>query len=256
MKEHNMKKKNIKERKIKDLFKDRKGISADEERDLEQMYEILLNEDIPEPPDSLDDRFYSLLKDLNSDGKRNYWTRLSGLFESESFRISMRIAAGIALFIIGWFGARITGSTQQGEQQLAELTREVTGLRQSLVLTMLTKDSPSERIQAVNMVSEMNDVDSKIIESMLSTLNNDPNDNVRLVALETLTLYVDYPEVREGLIRSITRQESPLIQFRLAEIMQALQEKKAVPEFQKVLDDLTLDYSVRERINETIEVLL
>lgn len=167
-----------------------------------------------------------------------------------------RIAAGIALFIIGWFGARITDSTQSGEKQLAELTREVSDLRQSLVITMLSQDSPSERIQAVNMVSEMNEVDSKIIESMLSTLNNDPNDNVRLVALETLTLYVDYPEVREGLVKSISVQDSPLIQYMLAEIMQALQEERSVPEFQKVLNDMTLDYSVRERINETIEVLL
>lgn len=50
------------------------------------------------------------------------------------------------MFIIGWFGARITGSTQSGERQLAELTREVSGLRQSLVITMLSQDSPSERI--------------------------------------------------------------------------------------------------------------
>ncbi len=251
-----MKRKNITERKIRDLLNDQKGLSDDEKRDLKKIYDILLDEDIPEPPDSLDDRFYSMLRDNLSEENRNYRIGLSGFLKSDSFRVMARIAAGIALFIIGWFGARITGSTQSGEKQLAELTSEVSGLRQSLVLTMLSQDSPSERIQAVNMVSEMNEVDNKIIESMLSTLNNDPNDNVRLVALETLTLYVYYPEVREGLVKSISIQESPLIQYRLAEIMQALQEKRSVPEFQKVLNDITLDYSVRERINETIEVLL
>lgn len=256
MKKHHMKKKNISERKIQDLLNDQKGISDDEVKHLKKMYDILLNEDIPEPPDSLDNRFYSLLKDSIRKGERNYSARLSGLFKSESFRVMTRIAAGIALFITGWFGAGITGSNQTDDKQIAELTREVSGLRQSLVLTMLSQDSPSERIQAVNMVSEMNEADSKIIKSMLSTLNNDPNNNVRLVALETLTLYVDYPEVREGLVKSISMQESPLIQYRLAEIMQALQETSSVPEFQKVLTDLTLDYSVRERINETIEVLL
>lgn len=251
-----MKKKNITERKIRDLLNDQKGLSADQKRDIEEIYDMLLNEDIPEPPDSLDDRFYSIMKDKIPEDNGNYRIRLSGFLKSDSFRVMTRIAAGIALFIIGWFGARITDSAQSGEKQLAELTREVSGLRQSLVITMLSQDSPSERIQAVNMVSEMNEVDSKIIESMLSTLNNDSNDNVRLVALETLTLYVDYPEVREGLVKSISIQESPLIQYRLAEIMQALQEKRSVPEFQKVLNDITLDYSVRERINETIEVLL
>ena len=251
-----MKKKNITERKIRDLLNDQKGLSDDEKRDLKKIYDILLDEDIPEPPDRLDDRFYSMLRDNLSEDNRNYRIGPSGFLKSDSYRVMTRIAAGIALFIIGWFGARITGSTQSAEKQLAELTSEVSGLRQSLVLTMLSQDSPSERIQAVNMVSEMSEVDNKIIESMLSTLNNDPNDNVRMVALETLTLYVDYPEVREGLVKSISIQESPLIQYRLAEIMQALQEIRSVPEFQKVLNDITLDYSVRERINETIEVLL
>ncbi|MDT8401398.1 MAG: hypothetical protein RQ743_06865 [Bacteroidales bacterium] len=197
-----MKKRNIIERKIRDLLNDQEGLSADQKRDIEEIYDMLLNEDIPEPPDSLDDRFYSIMKDKRPEDNCNY------------------------------------------------------RIRRSLVITMLSQDSPSERIKAVNMVSEMNEVDSKIIESMLRTLNNDSNDNVRLVALETLTLYVDYLEVREELVRSISIQESPLIQYRLAEIMQALQEKKSVPEFQKVLNDLTLDYSVRERINETIKVLL
>lgn len=251
-----MGKTNINERKIKNLLKDQKNISADEGRDLEKIFEILINEDLPDPPDSLDDRFYSMLRDSKPDNEKLYLAGLSGFLKSDSFRVMIRIAAGIALFLIGWFGARVTDSTKPGNKQLAELTNEVSGLRQSLVLTMLSQDSPSERIQAVNMVSEMNEVDSKIIESMLTTLNNDPNDNVRLVALETLTLYVDYPEVREGLIRSITLQESPLIQYRLAEIMQALQEKRSVPEFQEVLDDLTLDFSVREKLNETIALLL
>jgi len=251
-----MKRNSSTERKIRDLLDEQKGISDEEKKDLEKIYDMLLNEDIPEPPDSLDDRFYSTLKDIIAKNSSSYRIRPSGLFNSDSFRVMISIAAGIALFIIGWFGARITGPTHSGEKQLAELTSEVSGLRQSLVITMLSQDSPSERIQAVNMVSEMNEVDNKIIESMLSTLNNDPNDNVRLVALETLTLYVDYPEVREGLVKSISDQESPLIQYRLAEIMQALQEKRSVPEFQKVLNDLTLDYSVRERINETIKVLI
>lgn len=251
-----MKKKNISEKKIHDLLKDQQNISEDEVTDLKKVYDILMNEDIPEPPDSLDERFYSLLKSLVSKDKSNLSTGLSGLFKPESIRVVTSIAAGIALFILGWFGAGITGSVRTGEKQIEELTREVSGLRHSLVINMLSQNSPSERIQAVNMVSEMNEVDSKIIESMLSTLNNDPNNNVRLVALEALVAYVDYPEVREGLIKSISIQESPSIQYRLAEIMQALQEKRSVPEFQKVLNDLTLDYSVRERINETIEVLI
>lgn len=65
-----MKKKNITERKIRDLLNDQKGISDDEKRELKRVYDILLNEDIPEPPDSLDDRFYSMLKDESTEDKK------------------------------------------------------------------------------------------------------------------------------------------------------------------------------------------
>jgi len=250
-----MKKEDLSTSRIRDLFGDQKEIPDNELNDLRKVYDKLMDEDIPEPPDSLDERFYSLLES-ETGNKKIFFPGLSGFIRSESFRRISLIAAGISLFVLGWFGASMIGSDQDKRHNIEALTAEVAGLKESLVLTLLSKESPSDRIQAVNMVSEMNKVDKKIISGMLSTLNNDPNDNVRLVALETLVSYIEHPEVREGLIRSISKQDSPMIQYRLAEIMESLEEKKSVPEFQKILTDLTLDYSVRKRINETIEVLL
>ncbi len=244
------------EEKFRQLLKGRKEISNDETEDLRKVYHELLNEKLPEPPDSLDERVYSLLDESSRKAKRKpAWIQYV-LSDKESLRVMSRVAAGIILFISGWIGAGLAGSKQGSDKQIVELTREVAGLRQSLVLTMLTQDSPSERIKAVNMAGDMNEIDITVITGMLSVLNNDPNDNVRLVALEALLSYTDYPEVREGLIRSISIQKSPLIQYRLAEIMQSLEEKRSVPEFRKILTDLTLDFSVRRRINETIEILL
>jgi hypothetical protein len=47
-----------------------------------------------------------------------------------------------------------------------------------------------------------------------------------------------------------------MIQLRLAEVMVALNEKNAAAEFQKVLMDAGLNYSVRNKINEAVTVLL
>jgi HEAT repeat protein len=98
-------------------------------------------------------------------------------------------------------------------------------------------------------------VDEKVIQALLQTLNNDPNINVRLVTVETLRQFADEPQVREGLIQSITRQESPLVQIALADVMVGLQEKRSVKQLQRLLEQENLDETVKIKIKETVKVL-
>jgi hypothetical protein len=59
-----------------------------------------------------------------------------------------------------------------------------------------------------------------------------------------------------ALVKSITRQESPLIQVALAELMAAIQEKNAVKEFEKVLERNDTPEEVKKRIQKNLEVLI
>ena len=106
------------------------------------------------------------------------------------------------------------------------------------------------------MVSDLNEVDDAIIQSLLSVLVMDQNDNVRLAALESLLPYADHPEVREGLILSISKQKSPLVQLRLAEVMKSLNDPNAIPEIQEILNTIDLNYDVRTKYNETLNSLI
>jgi hypothetical protein len=167
----------------------------------------------------------------------------------------LKIAAGIALFLLGWFASGWFGAGSE-KNQITFLAGEVKGLRETLVLTMMQQSSTIERIKAVNMAGEFDDINNQVVSGLLNLLNNDSNDNVRLLALEALTKYSSEPEVREGLVLSISKQQSPVIQMRLAEIMLYLNEKSAVPEFRKVLENALLDYNVRGKMNDAIVVLL
>jgi len=149
-----------------------------------------------------------------------------------------------------WFGQR------SDPRDLAKLSGEMKDLRETLVLTMLDQPSSLERIRAVNMVSQLEKADDRIIESLLNALNTDDNDNVRLLSLEALLKYSGNPAVRDGLISSIKNQSSPMIQLRLAEVMVALKERKAAPELRKILTNTGMNYTVRTRINEAVTVLL
>lgn len=231
---------------------------TDENRpSLEELHGDIGNISVPQPSAKMDERFRMMLEEEKkselisgsvSEGKRN-------LFQQFSQPV-WRIAAGIALFLLGWFGASWLGNGVSGRQQLESLNGEVVKLRETLVLAMLEQNSPVERIKAVNMMNQMDQADEKIIGSLLSTLENDENDNVRLIALDALIKYARQPEVREGLIRSISKQTSPMVQLRLAEIMVSLQEKRSVPEFEKILNNANLNYSVRNKLDETVKILI
>ncbi len=77
------------------------------------------------------------------------------------------------------------------------------------MLSMLQNPSASQRILAVGYTDEISQVNNKVIDALLTTLNEDPNVNVRLITLETLVKLSSEPKVSEGLVQSITLQESP-----------------------------------------------
>lgn len=224
---------------------------------LDELHRDIGNIPVPQPSVRMDERFRLMLdeekkKDLISgsisERKRSFYLKFSSPV--------WKIAAGIALFLTGWFGASWFGTGTPDKQQLASLNGEVVRLRETLVLAMIEQNSPVERIKAVNMMNQMEQADEKIIHSLLSTLENDENDNVRLIALDALIKYAQQPSVREGLINAISKQTSPMVQLRLAEIMVSLQEKRSVPEFEKILNNANLNYSVRNKLDETVKILI
>ncbi|HLT73939.1 MAG TPA: HEAT repeat domain-containing protein, partial [Ohtaekwangia sp.] len=114
----------------------------------------------------------------------------------------------------------------------------------------------TDRLKAVRLSQEIGEVSSSVTRALIATLNNDPNVNVRLAALNALIPYVSDNKVRTELIKSIALQESPLVQLVLADVMAALQEKSSVKEFKKLLDDDRTPEEVKERIREKINVMI
>ena len=77
-----------------------------------------------------------------------------------------------------------------------------------------------------------------------------------MAALESLYQYAENPIIREGLIRSIRNQNSPMVQMSLAEMMASLQEKRSVKEFEKLLRSNRSPEEVKEKIKSSIQPLM
>ncbi|HLZ89164.1 MAG TPA: HEAT repeat domain-containing protein, partial [Puia sp.] len=191
-------------------------------------------------------------------GGGSLWALLRRLFAGHpAFALGYSLLMVVAGLGGGYLLYRSPSQTAEpgDKKELVALTAQVAEMREMMMKTLLQNPSASERMRGVSYTSEIQAVNKDVIEALLSTLNNDPNTNVRLMTLEALTHYANNPLVREGLVQSILQQESPLVQAALADVMLRLQEKRAIRPLKKLLQHKDLNEMVRTRIEETISRL-
>jgi hypothetical protein len=241
-------------------------LNAEEQREIEALIEkgqldlsslesihsignVIQHMEFPEPSADLDDRFYQMLALERKGGNAFSWSD----FFSWSFLAPKLALASVTLIIgisIGYF-ARPSSDPQQ-----TQLLSQITDLKEMMMLSLLEKESATDRLKAVSLTNDMNDASSKVTGALLETLNEDENVNVRLAALEALAPYAKNSTVREALIRSIAKQRSPLVQVALAELMANLREKSSVKELEKIIQSDKTPVDVKKRIKQSIDVLI
>jgi hypothetical protein len=204
----------------------------------------------PLPSQELDHRFYKM---LSKEKKLEPKTSFSWQWISES--IFSKFAVG-ALLLVGGFSAGLLMQKETGNTEVKELALEVNGLKEMMMISLLEKESATDRLKAVSLSEEIEGPSKKVTDALFKTLNTDPSVNVRLASLEALQNYSKSPAVREGLVRAIAQQESPLVQMALAELMVKLQEKSSVKELKKIMEQKSTPNEVKQRLKASINVLI
>ncbi|MEA5429614.1 HEAT repeat domain-containing protein [Arcicella lustrica] len=220
--------------------------------------------EIPKPVPSANMRtdFYAMLEDYKETvaEKNNpltsilakfkqLWTIQPALQLSYSF---MLILFGLSMgYFINHLNVR-----QASNQEITALSSEVQEMKKMMMMSLLENPSASERMRAVSYSEEITEVNTQVVDALLMTLNNDENVNVRLMTLEALTKLSDNARVREGLVQSITKQDSPLVQSAIADVMVKLQEKKSIKPLQKLLKQDNLNEMVKDKIKQSINQLI
>jgi hypothetical protein len=228
---------------------------------MQQLWAMMAEIEVPEPSANMHTDFRSMLNDYkasaakkeSADGIKGQLGRL--LQWKQRWPVAYHLAIVLVSFGCGYVFFNLAGNNKQ-DRQMAVLTSQVHELKQTMMLALLENPSASERIRGVSYTSEIKHADKQVIDALLATLNNDPNVNVRLSTLDALTHLAGHPEVRQGLVQSITQQESPLMQSAIADVMLKLQEKSSVKSFRELLKQKDLDHGVRDKIKETITQLI
>lgn len=212
--------------------------------------------DTPEPGPEAGARFHRMLeaekRRLESDPgveESDWLASLPGLLRTP------KLAWAALLLLCGILIGQWAAPVNDYREQMDELSTEMNRMREVMMMSLLDNESATERLKAVNISAEIPRSEPRITEALLRTLNDDPNINVRIAAIEALLHHAEDPAVREGLVDSISRQSSPLVQAALADAMLLLQEERSVEEFRNLLEQEEVEVTLRDKLENTIAKL-
>lgn len=180
-----------------------------------------------EPRSRLRANFDKMLREEMSKGKT------VPMFSSTLYRMAAAIVLVMAGIVIGFY----INKNQIHEQELAQLKQEVENTKQLMITMIGNPNSASQRLQGVNVALTITAPDHDIVNALVKTLNDDPNTNVRLAALEALGNYYTDGTVRKALIESLGTQKDPIVQIALIQLMVKMNEKGSVKSLEQIIED-------------------
>jgi len=203
----------------------------------------------PEPRPSVATRFYAAL-DAYQQGMQE---KRSGLFKWWPSQPAWQMAVCLGCLIAGMFAGTVLmhrGGGSPASSEIAELHKEMTGMRQLVTLSLLQQQSAADRLRGVTWSYRAEPNDMEVLSALLETATIDNNVDVRLAAVDALRNFGDSPVARRGLTKALAKQDSPLVQISIIDALVELREKSAAPVLRSLLKAPDLDPNVRKRISE------
>lgn len=146
----------------------------------------------------------------------------------------LRVAAAVVLVMVGVVIGNWINATRQRDQELAKLREEVESNKRVMLAMLENQQSASQRMTGATVAYELPKADDEIVSVLVKTMNDDPNTNVRLAALEALGKFYHQDHVRKALLTALSTQKDPMVQIALIRLLVRMKEKQVVDELQKI----------------------
>lgn len=218
-----------------------------------------------EPSSEMDMKFYNFLNaEIENESSQSKVKFLKTQKPTRSIYAKVLvplIAASIVLFLGFFIGQNWNALVEVPDDnyvnnEVEQIKNENNQVRTALVMSLADQSSASKRLQALSEASKLDKATEQVILALFKMLNTDTNVNVRLAAVTSLSKYVDNPKVREGLVMSITIQESPLVQIALADLMVALKEQTSINSMESLLQQPDINAAVKLKLEESIKQII
>ncbi|HEY4326662.1 MAG TPA: HEAT repeat domain-containing protein [Mucilaginibacter sp.] len=109
--------------------------------------------------------------------------------------------------------------------------------KQVVFASLNNMESSASRINAVSGAATLKNTGNDVVDALVTTLNTDPSANVRLAALDGLARFYREEYVRKKLVASLKKQQDPLVQIALIELLTRMKESGILTELDKLVND-------------------
>ena len=209
------------------------------------------------PREEMKSNFYSMLEQEKKQLNENKISREKYHETKHLGRNFMKYAAiTIALLSIGFLLGQQMQLRNTNQEEIALLKQELNEMQQNFSMASLTNSTASQRLKAVNTISDQIKPDDKMIYTLINTLKNDENVNVKMAAANALAKYPENKKVRDVLIESLQNEEDPALQITLIGILTQIQDKRAKNAFQNILQNDNTIPVVKQQAEEGLKVFI
>jgi hypothetical protein len=215
-----------------------------------------------QPGGGLRHRFYAMLEEYKDGlGAQEKTARpaggLAGWQDWFTFRRPAFAASFSAFLLFVGLGAGwLLNGGGAGGGRLTTLSREVQDMRQQVGLSLLSQPSATDRIQGIGYSAAVENPNDKTLAALFNALDNDPNPNVRLAAVDALYLFRTKPGVKESLVRSLAIQNYPLVQVALIDFLVEVREARAAEALKLLIEKNELTPEVKKRAEQGLKQIV
>jgi len=215
-----------------------------------------------EPDSNLRNRFYTMLTSYKEGLQQQKNTRskdrsLSTIFgKLFSFKPLPQLVYSLTFLVLGLTAGYFIFSFHAANSELKDIRFEIQNLRQTTAISMLKQQSASDRLSGVSWSSQIKRPNQNTLQLLLNTLNNDSNVNVRLAVVNALYLFHEYPLIRQGLVHSLSRQDSPIVQSALIDLMVEIREHRAIKALKQLIKGADIVPEVKKHAELSLQQLI
>lgn len=119
--------------------------------------------------------------------------------------------------------------------------------KQVLFDQLSDQESPANRIRVLSGTDRLKNMSRDVVDVLVQTMNNDPNTNVRLAALDGLAKFYKESYVKKQLISSLKKQQDPMVQIALIGLLTRMKESAILSELEQMVRDKDTMDAVKER---------
>lgn len=165
----------------------------------------------------------------------------------------LKVAAVVALLMVSFLVGK--WSMDDSTEKIAAIESEVEQLRALALQQMVSSQSASQRITAVNQI-EKSATDRGLVMTLFKILNSDDSPNVRYAAVQALGSMIDDEAVKNQLVKSLGLQTDPLIQIALINMLTEANEKSAIAPVKDLIENERTSPEVKRQAEIALQILI